>query len=534
MADDASASPFGRWMWRTLGGLRGISSAGGAYPTNPAEHSGSTPRSSSQPPSAASAGAKHRRRPAASGAAAAVGGQRAGGQRAGGQRAGGGKRIQRPPRTRAKRRHKLLHRYDRLQQSVINQLDSITIDPRVVVTIVSHLLPSELRTPCAQMLGDDLPCATSLSQTACQLQVINVASVVSQCRDPCVAVVFNKQASVATLKTAHRWSPQVSAGSFLAECQQLAADARLARSESGLCECDATLSSRWNELACNDYTGGASWGTKTSVPELPPRGRHLPPPARSGVSPDPSGLPPRVVVLTYANAPSKGLCNLLQSTIHSQVPLTVLGWEPSSTLRAGMWYIQSKFLAAALHVERLRLPPRTPVVVIDSADMMVQGDPLAIAAAAEELLKRAPLVFGAEAYCVPCTKAEEKAQKDRSDEASLAYRFKTYEEPIFHFLNGGALLTRAGTIRSVIEEYVRTAEDEETKFVQQQKVFFFSFLSPTHFPRMSGPIFRTHLRHSFAAEEAGAQQGQVAAQVSRQVLEQVFGQVWEALRASTV
>ena len=159
MADDASASPFGRWMWRTLGGLRGISGAGGAYPTNPAEHSGSTPRSSSQPPSAASAGAKHRRRPAASGAAAAVGGKRA----------GGGKRIQRPPRTRAKRRHKLLHRYDRLQQSVINQLDSITIDPRVVVTIVSHLLPSELRTPCTQMLGDDLPCATSLSQTACQL-----------------------------------------------------------------------------------------------------------------------------------------------------------------------------------------------------------------------------------------------------------------------------------------------------------------------------------------------------------------------------
>ena len=169
MADDASASPFGRWMWRTLVGLRGNSSAGGAYPTNPAEHSGSTPRSSSQPPSAASAGAKHRRRPAASGAAAAVGGQRAGGQRAGGQRAGGGKRIQRPPRTRAKRRHTLLHRYDRLQQSVINQLDSITIDPRVVVTIVSHLLPSELRTPCTQMLGDDLPCATSLSQTACQL-----------------------------------------------------------------------------------------------------------------------------------------------------------------------------------------------------------------------------------------------------------------------------------------------------------------------------------------------------------------------------
>ena len=240
------------------------------------------------------------------------------------------------------------------------------------------------------------------------------------------------------------------------------------------------------------------------------------------------------MVLTYANAPSKGLCNLLQSTIHSQVPLTVLGWEPSSTLRAGMWYIQSKFLAAALHVERLRLPPWTPVVVIDSADMMVQGDLLAIAAAAEELLKRAPLVFGAEAYCVPCTKAEEKAQKDRSDEASLAYRFKTYEEPIFHFLNGGALLTRAGTIRSVIEEYVRAAEDEETKFVQQQKVFFFSFLSPTHFPRILGPIFRTHLRHSFAAEEAGAQQGQVAAQVSRQVFEQVFGQVWEAVSASTV
>ena len=270
---------------------------------------------------------------------------------------------------------------------------------------------------------------------------------------------FATQASFATLKTAHRWSPQVFAGSFLAECQQLAADARLARSESGLCECDATLSSRWNDLACNDYTGGVNWGTKTNVLELPPPrrqlpppgrqlpppGRQLPPPARVGVSPAPSGSPPRVAVLTYANAPSKGLCNLLQSTIHSQVPLTVLGWEPSSTRRVGMWYIQSKvirrtfpicetpchprilcisadslflppdfiyrvpisgfvffqFLAAALHVERLRLPPWTPVVVIDSADMMFQGDPLAIAAAAEELLKRAPLVFGAEAYCVP-------------------------------------------------------------------------------------------------------------------------------------
>ena len=223
------------------------------------------------------------------------------------------------------------------------------------------------------------------------------------------------------------------------------------------------------------------------------------------MSPAPNGSPPRVVVLTYANAPSKGLCNLLQSTIHSQVPLTVLGWEPSSTRRVGMWYIQSKFLAAALHVERLRLPPRTPVVVIDSADMMVQGDPLAIAAAAEELLKRAPLVFGAEAYCVPCTKAEEKAQKDRSDEASLAYRFKTYEEPIFHFLNGGALLTRAGTIRSVIEEYVRTAEDEEKKLAQQQKVFF-SHPHPPIFPICHIPFSLIYLRLSFAADEAGAQQ----------------------------
>ena len=64
-------------------------------------------------------------------------------------------------------------------------------------------------------------------------------------------------------------------------------------------------------------------------------------------------------------------------------------------------FVFFQFLAAALHVERLRLPPWTPVVVIDSADMMVQGDLLAIAAAAEELLKRAPLVFGAKAYCVP-------------------------------------------------------------------------------------------------------------------------------------
>ena len=216
------------------------------------------------------------------------------------------------------------------------------------------------------MLGDDLPCATSLSQTACQLQVINVASVVSQCRDPCVAVVFNKQASVATLKTAHRWSPQVSAGSFLAECQQLAADARLARSESGLCECDATLSSRWNELACNDYTGGADWGTKTSVLELPPPGRRLPPPARIGVSPAPSGLPPRVVVLTYANAPSKGLCNLLQSTIHSQVPLTVLGWELSSTRRVGMWYIQSKVIRRTFPICQTPCHPRISCISADS------------------------------------------------------------------------------------------------------------------------------------------------------------------------
>merc|ERR1712070_465941 len=148
----------------------------------------------------------------------------------------------------------------------------------------------------------------------------------------------------------------------------------------GLCECDATLSSRWNDLACNDYTGGVNWGTKTNVLELPPPRRQLPPPgrqlpppgrqllpsARVGVSPAPNGSPPRVVVLTYANAPSKGICNLLQSTIHSQVPLTVLGWEPSSTRRVGMWYIQSKVIRRTFPICETPCHPRISCISADS------------------------------------------------------------------------------------------------------------------------------------------------------------------------
>lgn len=152
---------------------------------------------------------------------------------------------------------------------------------------------------------------------------------------------------------------------------------------------------------------------------------------------------------------------LVRSAVLSQVPLTVMGWQPHAARRSGMWYIQSKFLMAVLVARRRKLPPETPIVVVDGSDVMLQGSAAAIASRAEKLLGRAPVVFSAEAYCVPCTERQQHAQERLAAATSMARGFRYQRPPIFKFLNGGAFVTRAATLGALIDAYAFASDDEE-------------------------------------------------------------------------
>ena len=340
---------------------------------------------------------------------------------------------------------------------------------------------------CGELMGEDYPCAAASpnrpDKSACQIEVRSRADALRHCELPCVAFVLNQESTWATLKMAHRWTPphELHDGNHLSPCQELSK--RLC-SSSEMKTCDKGMADAWDRFGCSDYVLNASWGALTLVD--PDRFIDVLPSPREA-SPAPANIRGGALleqmvplILTFADRPSRGLCRSLYSAILNDVPVTVLGWQPSSPHRWQFWYVASKFLMAEELVRRRRLGPHAPVLILDGTDVLFQGGIDILSARAGELLANRSAIFSAEAYCVPCSAGEqhtlsamayahrpassgaagslhpepgrERQAKGRGGQAARSSK-SPVNPRIFNFLNSGGLLVRASVLRPLVDRF---------------------------------------------------------------------------------
>ena len=171
----------------------------------------------------------------------------------------------------------------------------------------------------------------------------------------------------------------------------------------------------------------------------------------------------KLIVVAFANKGNLGLCRLLLSALRFDVPLTVLGWEPKASDRWKVWYCSSKFVMASEWVRRQpQLSPDATVIILDGLDVMFQDGPAAILAASQRLLstehRSVAAFFSAEAYCVPCSKADEEALKQRARDKLSSRPGRASE---LRFLNAGTMVVRASELGHLMSAYVAQADRSE-------------------------------------------------------------------------